>query len=137
MDLYDVKARGLHSPLNAREISQLFRAGHFGSQQPCKPVGEARWCTVDELFPLLKIEAAAGPLRMEEPKAGLDRIPRTVKVLLALLLGAGAFLFWPRTSAKEIPATVASVPTPTILPQKRALEELALDEPTLAAQTRR
>lgn len=62
-----MKARGFHSALNSREIDRLFRAGVLGGRQPCKPKGEARWRTIDELFPLLKYEADAGPLRFDLP----------------------------------------------------------------------
>lgn len=60
MDLYDVKARGLRSPLNSREISHLLRAGYLHRRMPCKPKGETRWLTIGELFPLL--EYGAGDL---------------------------------------------------------------------------
>ncbi len=54
MDLFDVKGAHLSSPLNAREISQLFRYGQLHPKVPCKPKGEAAWSTVEQLFPLLK-----------------------------------------------------------------------------------
>ena len=93
MDLYDVKARGFHSPLNAREISRLYRFGQLDGRQPCKPKGEAKWRTVDELFPLLRYEADAPPLRFDDP--GSFQRPR--KALLPLcaslvaLAGTAAF----------------------------------------------
>jgi hypothetical protein len=95
MDLYDVKARGFHCPLNYREISRLYRAGQFSGRQACKPKSEARWQTIDELFPLLKYEAAAPPLRFEDPPQRRRRVMfiSTCALLLAFL-GAAMLQVW-------------------------------------------
>lgn len=96
MELYDMKARGSHSPLNAREIAQLYRFGQLSGRHSCKPRGEAKWRTVDELFPLLRYEASAPPLRFDNS----SQIARRRKALLALgaflvaLLGMTAAHFW-------------------------------------------
>ena len=73
MDLYDIRAGALPSPLNRREISQLFRFGDIGPRTRCKPVGEAKWQTIDELFPLLKYEAGIRYETREELNARLSR----------------------------------------------------------------
>ena len=95
MDLYDVKARGFHCPLNYREISRLYRTGQFSGRQACKPKGEARWQTIDELFPVLKYEAAAPPLRFEDPPQPRRRVMfiSTCALLLAFL-GAAMLHVW-------------------------------------------
>jgi hypothetical protein len=85
VDLYDVKTRGLHSPLNSREISVLFRVGVLDEPAPCKPVGEAKWRTIDELFPLLKYESGRR-YQMEEPKrrARPARVAGMIVILIVL-----------------------------------------------------
>ncbi len=101
MELYDVKTRGLHSPLNSREISVLFRAGNLLGEAPCKPVSEGRWCTVDELFPLLKYGAGTlSPVQL--PRHGSGAAPVLLAVaFVALILGGLAVPLWrPRTSGK-------------------------------------
>jgi hypothetical protein len=101
MDLYDVKARGFHSPLNYREIGRLFRAGIFDGRQPCKPRGEATWRTIDELFPLLKYEAAAPPLRFDEPVQPWKRGSFISACALVLaLLGTAVFHSWLQSAPK-------------------------------------
>ena len=95
MDLYDVKARGFHSPLNYREILQLYRGGQIGGRLPCKPRGEATWRTIDEVFPLLKYEAAAPPLRFEESGRSRKSGPFISACALILgLLGTTIFHYW-------------------------------------------
>ena len=95
MDLYDVKARGFHCPLNCREIDRLYRAGVLGGRQACKPKGEARWQTIDELFPLLKYKADAPPLCFEDPaKSRRRRRLVSICALLLALLGAAIFASW-------------------------------------------
>lgn len=68
MDLFEVKGSGLSNPLNAREISQLFRYGRLHRNVPCKPKGEATWRTVDELFPLLKYSPEVYSLPSDGPQ---------------------------------------------------------------------
>jgi hypothetical protein len=95
MDLYDVKARGFHCPLNYREISRLYRTGQFSGRQACRPKGEARWQTIDELFPVLKYEAAAPPLRFEDqPQPGRRVMFISTCALLLAFLGAAMFQVW-------------------------------------------
>jgi len=105
MDLYDVKARRFHSPLNYREISQLYRGGQIGGRLPCKPRGEAKWRTLDEVFPLLKYEAAAPPFRFEESGHSRKKGPFISACALVLgLLGTATFHFWIQsapTAARE------------------------------------
>ena len=93
MDLYDVRGRGFHSPLNAREISRLYRFGQLDGRHPCKPKGEARWRSVDDLFPLLRYEAAAPPLRFDErqPLQHHGKAILSVCVILVALAGMAAF----------------------------------------------
>jgi hypothetical protein len=112
MDLYDVKARGFHSPLNAREIGQLFRTGQLGGQQPCKPKGEAKWRTVDELFPLLKYEAAAGPLRFKKPAVSNKPIVVFAWTLAGLVLcGIAYFISAPRSTSPTRGHALVESPT--------------------------
>ena len=96
MDLYDVRGRGFHSPLNAREISRLYRFGQLDGRHPCKPKGEAKWHSVDELFPLLRYEAAAPPLRFDEPQALQHhrKAILSVCVILVALAGMAGFHLW-------------------------------------------
>ena len=95
MELYDVKARGFYSPLNAGEIAQLFRAGHFDRRLPCKPREESTWRTIDELFPLLKYGAAGPPLRFDAARRARKRGPFTSSCALILaLLGITMFHIW-------------------------------------------
>lgn len=104
MDLYDVKAQGFPNPLNYREINRLFRAGIFDGRQPCKPKGETKWRTIDELFPVLKYEAAAPPLRFDNSARADKRLPSTLAcALIVALLGAAVFHCWIQNS----PATAA------------------------------
>ena len=102
MDLYDVKVRGLHSPLNAREIAQLVRTGRFDPRSPCKPTGEARWRTVDELFPLLRYqgEAFALILQNQKPARSARRFLSHV-VLTAVILGSLALFWWARPPSSD------------------------------------
>jgi hypothetical protein len=94
MDLYDLKMRGFHSPLNSREIGRLFRSGQLHGKEACKPKGEAQWRTVDELFPILKYEAAAPPLRFNQPAQTRSRVPLiTACALLLALFGTAMFHF--------------------------------------------
>jgi hypothetical protein len=94
MDLYDVKTRGLHSPLNSREIGRLFRSGQLDGRQACKPRGEAQWRTVDELFPVLKYEAAAPPLRYQPPRQRRSKLPLvSACALLLAFLAIATFHF--------------------------------------------
>lgn len=111
MDLYDVKARAFHSPLNAREIGQLFRTGQLGGQQPCKPKGEAKWRTVDELFPLLKHEATAGPLRFKKPARSNKPILVAWALIGLVLCGILYFIWDPRGSGPADRRTLAELST--------------------------
>jgi len=95
MELYDVKGRGFAGPLNSQEISQLFRSGTFGPSLPCKPRGEATWRTIDELFPLLKLKAAAPPLRFGDPAPPHHRLRSIAKgALLLAIIGITSFHIW-------------------------------------------
>ena len=107
MDLYDINARGFPSPLNAREISQLFRAGQLHPRTPCKPKGDASWRTIDELFPLLKYEAAAPRLHFDDQaEGGRGAFVLSAKVVLCVLGSLAAFHFHSR------PAPRAHSPNP-------------------------
>ncbi|HEY1581516.1 MAG TPA: hypothetical protein VGF73_00290 [Chthoniobacterales bacterium] len=89
MDLYDVKGRGPHSPLNDREIGRLYRAGVLNGRHPCKPCGEAAWRTIDQLFPVLRYEASAPPFRFEEARAFRGSFRYAAVVLVLVLFGLG------------------------------------------------
>ena len=118
MDLYDVMAPGFHSPLNAKEISQLFRAGHLDWQAPCKRLREGRWRTIDELFPLLKYEPSASLFQLEESRRSHDPILlAVVGTILAVILGGAAYYFWSPVGEVPTPAqTFANIGVQPILP---------------------
>ena len=96
MDLYDVKARGIRSPLNSREISHLFRSGQLHRRVRCKPRGEANWRTIGELFPLLEhgIGTYSLPPVIRKPAAR-----RRVLAFAAVtaLMATGIFLYYNRS----------------------------------------
>lgn len=100
MDLYDVKARGIRSPLNSREISHLFRSGHLHQRVQCKPRGETKWRTIGELFPLLKYGIGGYSLPPENPKpTARHRVLAFAGV--AALMATGVFLYYNR-SARDL-----------------------------------
>ena len=117
MDLYDIGARGFSGPLNAREISQLFRAGLLHPRIPCKPKGDATWRTIDELFPLLKYEAAAPRLHFDQESGAGGRVfVRSAKLVLCLLGALAALHFHarpvPNSSSGKTPAEITRVVAP-------------------------
>lgn len=64
MKLYDLLVEGYHTPLTADQIAELFRAGRLQRHDPCKEKEKAAWRTIEDLFPLLKYDSAAGiPMR--------------------------------------------------------------------------
>jgi hypothetical protein len=102
MDLYDVKARGFQGPLNSREIERLFRAGIVTMRQPCKPKGEAKWLTIDEVFPGLKYKVAARPLRFHRPSQARSQFKFvSAAAVIALFFGVTVAHTWVRNSAKR------------------------------------
>ncbi len=110
MDLYDVKARGIRSPLNSREISHLFRAGHLHRRVRCRPKGEASWCTIGELFPLLEYGIGGYSLPLDESEPTLRR--RVLK-LVAIVVGvivtaAAAFLIYNRSALDSVHVRAAA-----------------------------
>jgi hypothetical protein len=104
MDLYDVKAPLLRYPLNAAEISHLFRAGYLHRRVRCKPQGEADWKTIGELFPHLEYRFAAYSLPSEDSNR---RWHRLALPLLAILVAAGVFVYCERSTRNS--ASVTSV----------------------------
>ena len=58
MKRYELDLNGSHSSLDADEIAALIRTGALREGDPCRAVGEERWQTVRELFPLLKFDVA-------------------------------------------------------------------------------
>jgi|SRR5215471_4408424 len=102
MDLYDLKARGFQSPLNSREIERLFRAGIVSMRQPCKPKGETKWLTIDEVFPGLKYKVAARPLRFHRPSQARSQFKFvSAAAVVVLFFGATVAHTWVRNSAKR------------------------------------
>ena len=102
MDLYDVKARGFQSPLNSREIERLFRAGIVSMRQACKPKGETKWLTIDEVFPGLKYKVAAQPLRFHRPSQARSQSKFvSAAAVIVLFFGATAAHTWVRNGAKR------------------------------------
>jgi hypothetical protein len=99
MDLYDVKARGIRSPLNSREISHLFRSGHLHRRVRCKPKGEANWQTVGELFPLLEYGIGGYSLPPEDAKPAARRLVLAFAGVAALL--ATGIFFYCNRSARD------------------------------------
>ncbi len=106
-----MKASGFQGPLNAREIKQLYRSGIFGPRQPCKPRQEATWRTIDEIFPLLKYEAEAPPLRFGE--TARFRVKAPLLATAGLLLAFVAITFF--RSGSVAPRKVGQ-PTPAPQP---------------------
>jgi len=126
MDLYDIGARGFPSPLNAGEISQLFRAGQLHSRIPCKPKGDATWGTIDELFPLLKYEAAAPRLHFDDqPAAGRRALVLSAKVVLCVLGGLAAFHFHPQPAATSHSSNLLQERPRFIAPARHSAEALS------------
>jgi hypothetical protein len=96
MDLYDVKARGIRSPLNSREISHLFRSGQLHRRARCKPRGEASWRTIGELFPLLEYGVGGYSLPPENMKSAGRRLGFAFAGAAAVL-ATGIFLYCNRS----------------------------------------
>ncbi len=101
MDLYDVIGRGLPSPLNSREISQLVRTGRIDLRTVCKPTGEARWRTIDELFPLLKYQGQAFSLTFDEEKRQRPGRFFAPLALVLVILGTLALFWWTRPPSDQ------------------------------------
>lgn len=138
MDLYEVMAPGCHTPLTSQEIEGLFQASQLSRDEPCRKLGEAKWRTLDEIFPLLKYAPAGYAC---EPYGGQLRRkwkPFAVAAgLVAILLAWGGYYVWnqvPRLSrdvvlppkpafrAAVLPvvARFASVPPRLALPYRTA-----------------
>ncbi len=97
MDLYDVLSEGCQTPLTSAEIADLFHAGSFSRDEPCRRVGARTWRTLDELFPLLKYDAEAysvTPEARESPSRSMTS--PLASALIVLLLGSIAFFAWDR-----------------------------------------
>ena len=70
-------------PMALRDIRTLFHEGGISRHTPCRARGQARWSTVDDMFPMLKYEPRSklciagwtGPMRLAAPK--LRVIPST------------------------------------------------------------
>jgi hypothetical protein len=123
MDLYDVGVRGFPSPLNAREISQLFRAGQLHSRVPCKPKGDATWRTIDELFPGLKYEAAAPRLHFDDEAGTARRVfLRWSKVILCLVGGLAASHFYSRPAPKPLAGQIPLEQSRVVAPTRHSAE---------------
>ncbi|MEY2490585.1 MAG: hypothetical protein QOC70_2527 [Verrucomicrobiota bacterium] len=54
MQFYDVLAGGYRTALTKMQIAGLFEAGQLAGNDPCKEAEQAKWRTIDEVFPLLK-----------------------------------------------------------------------------------
>lgn len=98
MDLYDVLSEGCHTPLTSKQIANLFHAGSFSRDEPCRRVDARSWRTLDEFFPLLKYDAGASSFTPEEGES-LRRplISPLASALIVLLLGSIAFFTWDQT----------------------------------------
>jgi hypothetical protein len=134
VDLYDIRVTGLPSPLNRREISQLFRFGEIGQRTRCKPVGEAKWQTIDELFPLLKYEAGIRYQTREELNRGSSsgRIIAVSAVLLiatAILLSSLSQRLRPIQASRQVVTSTPSESLPENRPQTSSNSEAAAEAP--------
>jgi hypothetical protein len=117
MDLYEVMEPGFYSPLSSREISQLFRAGHLDREAACKAVGEGRWRTIDELFPLLRYQSQATLFESEDPRREPGRPPiALIGVVIALVLIAGAIFLWNKGALITTSRTASTPTAPAMLP---------------------
>ncbi|HEY2799508.1 MAG TPA: hypothetical protein VGI85_02865 [Chthoniobacterales bacterium] len=58
MKRFELDLNGSYSSLDAEEIAALIRAGAVRQGDPCRALGEERWQTVRDLFPLLNFGSA-------------------------------------------------------------------------------
>ncbi|MFN2475704.1 MAG: hypothetical protein ABR526_05100 [Chthoniobacterales bacterium] len=85
VNLYDLAADDVVTPVTGEQISELFEAGRLQGQDPCKLAQSRTWRTVDELFPLLKygvspaVEARQSPPR---PKRNASIVPLAAVVMI-------------------------------------------------------
>lgn len=92
VQLFEILQDGFHTPLTEAQISQLFQAGRLNRHTPCKPVKQAAWRTIDELFPLLKYNAPWRlTYRSAEPSSEF-RFRRAIVVAASLIVSASAAL---------------------------------------------
>jgi hypothetical protein len=144
VNFYEVLADGYHSPLTKTQIAELFQAGRLRRNQPCKPVSQKDWRTIDELFPLLKYQST-GPSSCYscETEARSGKTSILIFALLVAAIVAVAFWYffasdvarrtdparplvtvhhWPKT----IPSTSSSVAT---IPSRQQTANIATTAP--------
>ena len=93
MELFDVKAPGIRSPLNSREISHLVRTGYLPPDTACKPKGVTGWGTIDELFPSLRWRMDGYILPPDKSQPAAHRTSRLFVSILAVAVTAIAAFF--------------------------------------------
>ena len=94
--MYELHVDGYHTPLSATQIAELFHASRLRRHDPCRPVGQNNWQTIDELFPLLKYEASpASSIPNANSAAAAIRRPLTSALQAGwICFGLGLVLSW-------------------------------------------
>jgi hypothetical protein len=92
VNFYEVLLPGYHSPLTKTQIGELFQAGRLKRNDPCKPVVQKDWQTIDELFPLLKYRSV-GPAPYVLEETTLESASRRMLIFGTLIAGCVAIAF--------------------------------------------
>jgi hypothetical protein len=92
VSFYDVLAEGYHTPLTRTQIADLFHAGRLARDYPCKEVEKKEWRTIDELFPLLKYDAALPFVDKSAARPNSQAPYRALAVAISALLLSAATL---------------------------------------------
>ena len=95
--LYEVFADGYHTPLSSEQIADLFHAGRLRRNHRCKPVGNERWRTIDELFPLLKYDSTCSLPPSDRSKQRNETALIWTAVSVAVTVTVLALFLWPKT----------------------------------------
>ena len=97
MKLYEVFADSYHTPLTSEQIADLFHGGRLRRNHRCRALGNEKWRTIDELFPLLKHDSTC----WLPPSNGKKQRNETVLIWTAVSVVAAltvlALFLWPQT----------------------------------------
>ncbi|MBA3726989.1 MAG: hypothetical protein H0W86_11190, partial [Armatimonadetes bacterium] len=143
MDLYDVMAEGCHTSLTAQQIAELINAGGFKRNQACRKVGQTRWSTIDELFPLVEHSSGNGvELPSVKPGQRPTAFPLGIAVALATALLAGGIHFlWLRPAHRaaagaDTPAANRGYFHSATTPHNPGSDSLRINQERLEAERR-
>jgi hypothetical protein len=89
VQLFEILQDGFHTPLTEAQIAELFQAGRLNRHTRCKPASQAKWRTIDELFPLLKYHTS-WQFGSESPETSNEFRFRSSVVVPMCLAGAAA-----------------------------------------------